>query len=98
MLRVGLCHQRGAVTVKEMAVKECISARYLEKLIAALKGAGLVLGARGPHGGYVSARPPRLIRLSEIVQALQGPLSVVDCVDHPDICPSCKGGKKHKIS
>jgi len=87
MLQLGLAHQTGAVTVKEMAAQECISARYLEKLIAALKGAGLVLSARGPHGGYVLARTPSEIKLSEIVEALQGPLSLVECVDHPEVCP-----------
>jgi len=87
MLQLGLADQAGPVTVKEMARRECVSARYLEKLIAALKGAGLVLSARGPHGGYVLARTPSEIKLSEVLEALQGPLSLVECVDHPEVCP-----------
>ena len=87
MLQLGLAHQTGPLTVREMAAQECVSARYLEKLIAALKGAGLVLSFRGPHGGYVLARTPSEIKLSEVVEALQGPLSLVKCVDHPEVCP-----------
>jgi len=87
MLQLGLAHQTGPLTVKEMARRECISARYLEKLILSLKTAGLVTSARGPHGGYVLARSPSEIKLSEIVEALQGALSLVECVDHPEVCP-----------
>jgi Rrf2 family protein len=41
---------------------------------------------RGSGGGYALARPPTEIRLDEILQALEGPLSVVDCVSDGSVC------------
>ena len=51
---------------------------YLEQILLALKGAGLVRSKRGVGGGYVLARPPDQIRLAEIVSAVDGPITLGD--------------------
>ena len=51
---------------------------YLEQILLALKGAGLVRSKRGVGGGYVLARPPEEIRLSEILSAVDGPITLGD--------------------
>ncbi len=77
-------HQNGEpVLVKDIAGRQQISRQYLEQLLLALKLAGLVRSVRGAGGGFVLARPPGQIRISEIVQVLEGPLCPVDCVDNP---------------
>jgi Rrf2 family protein len=60
--------------------------RYLEQLIAPLTAAGLVRSMRGARGGIWLARPPEEIRLSEVIQLLEGSLAPAECVDDPEVC------------
>src|SRR5262245_32801900 len=72
-------HDSGQPTsVKEIAERTGLPQPYLEQILLAVKGAGLVRSKRGVGGGYVLARPPSEIHLSEIVSAVDGPISVGD--------------------
>jgi Rrf2 family protein len=75
------------VSVKEIAERQEISAKYLEQIMNSLKLAGLVKSRRGVHGGYMLARPPEQIELREVFEALEGSPAPVDCVDDPELCP-----------
>ena len=82
----------GPVLLKDIAQRQGISEKYLWQLINPLKTAGLVNSLRGAHGGYVLGRTADDISLREILQVLEGPLCLVDCVDDPSVCersPSC---------
>jgi Rrf2 family protein len=68
-----------AVQVKEIAANQKIPPEYLGQIMVLLKRAGLVLGARGPGGGYVLARAPEQISLREAIEVLEGPLAEMDC-------------------
>lgn len=70
--------QAGPTSVRDIAERTAIPQPYLEQILLALKGAGLVRSKRGVGGGYVLARPPGEIRLSEILSAVDGPISVGD--------------------
>ncbi len=50
----------------------------MEQILLALKGAGLVKSKRGVGGGYILAKSAGDIRLSEIISAVDGPISVGD--------------------
>lgn len=54
---------------------------YLEQVVPRLKEAGLVRSTRGAHGGYRLTRPAAEITMDEVVQALEGPLTPMDCFD-----------------
>ncbi len=86
MLELALRYEEGAMSLRDVADRQGVSEKYLEHLVAALKAAGLVRGLRGRHGGYMLARPPAEICLSEIHGALEGPLGPVECVDDPGVC------------
>jgi Rrf2 family protein len=51
-----------------------------------LKNAGIIRSWRGAHGGYTLAQKPEEITVNEIVSAVEGPISLVDCVDSPNAC------------
>ena len=68
----------GPTSVRDIAERTGIPQPYLEQILLALKGAGLVRSKRGVGGGYVLARPPSTIRLSEILSAVDGPISLGD--------------------
>ena len=59
--------------------------KYLSQL--PLKVAGLIMGTRVAHGGYLLTRSPEDIKLSKIITSVEGSLNPVECVDSPDICP-----------
>ena len=72
-------------SVREIADKTGLPQPYLEQILLALKGAGLVRSKRGVGGGYVLARRPSLILLSQIVAAVDGPIVAGDFSDpHTD--------------
>ena len=81
--------RRGAATVvqlSDIAAHEAVSEKYLEHLFRQLKAAGLVFAIRGARGGYRIARDPSTIPLLEVIEALEGKLTPVDCVEDPKLC------------
>ena len=64
-------------SVKEIAERTGLPQPYLEQILLAVKGAGLVRSKRGVGGGYVLARPPDSITLADILAAVDGPLTTL---------------------
>jgi Rrf2 family iron-sulfur cluster assembly transcriptional regulator len=65
-------------SVRDVAERTGLPQPYLEQILLALKGAGLVRSKRGVGGGYVLARPPADITLGQIVSAVDGPIQAGD--------------------
>jgi Rrf2 family iron-sulfur cluster assembly transcriptional regulator len=65
-------------SVRDIADRTGLPQPYLEQILLALKGAGLVRSKRGVGGGYVLARPPAQITLGQIVSAVDGPIVAGD--------------------
>ena len=74
------------VQIKTIAEQEDISGKYLEQLMAILKSAGFVRSVRGAKGGYLLAKAPNQIRLSDVFNCLEGPVTTVECVQSKDYC------------
>ncbi len=68
----------GPTTVRDIAERTGLPQPYLEQILLALKGAGLVRSKRGVGGGYVLARDPHDITLAAIIRAVDGPITVGD--------------------
>lgn len=62
--------ERQPVRIKAIADAHGIPQRFLVQILLQLKGAGLVVSARGAAGGYQLARPPQTISLGEIIQVI----------------------------
>ncbi len=73
-------------TLKDIARRQQISIRYLEHLITPLIAAGIVRSMRGPKGGIALVRAPEEVKLSEIIQLLEGSTAPVECIDNPGVC------------
>lgn len=78
LLSLALHPDDGPTSVRDIAERTGLPQPYLEQILLALKGAGLVRSKRGVGGGYVLARRPEDIRLSDIVRAVDGPITVGD--------------------
>ena len=86
MYDLALNGEGGPQSIKAIAEREGMPEAYLEQLIAGLKRAGLVTSTRGAQGGYMLARPPEEITVGDVLRALEGGLSLVDCLDEEDAC------------
>ncbi|HWL42489.1 MAG TPA: Rrf2 family transcriptional regulator [Ilumatobacter sp.] len=78
LLSLALRDEGGPTSVRDIAERTGLPQPYLEQILLALKGAGLVRSKRGVGGGYVLARSPADIRLSEILSAVDGPITLGD--------------------
>lgn len=77
---------RALATSSEIAAAESISPKYLEGIMTQLKMAGIVVAERGKGGGFRLARDPSLIRMLEVVEALEGEVKPVGCVENSSAC------------
>ncbi len=76
----------------EIAKHQAVPRKFLEKIIQDLIHSGLVKSKRGPDGGYTLARPPREISFQDVIEALEGPITVNVCMDQHLSCdhlPRC---------
>jgi len=86
MIDLAAHYGEGPVLLREIAKREEISEKYLSNLVNPLKAMGLVEATRGVHGGYVLGKAPTEITMKEIIEVLEGPLCLVDCVEKPVAC------------
>ncbi len=78
--------ETSCVSLRSIAEQEGISENYLEQLIAQLKKHKLLKSVRGAHGGYILAKEAKDITVGDILRALEGSLSPVDCSDKDCSC------------
>lgn len=77
--------QGRACTVSEIAERERIPRQFLEKIVQQLIHKGLVRSRRGPHGGYALGRSADQMTFRDVIEAVEGPISLNVCVgEHPD--------------
>jgi Rrf2 family protein len=87
MIELAGAHPDEALSAKEIAQRQRISVKFLEQILRTLKNAGLLKALRGVQGGYMLARPPQSIRVSDIFKAIEGDLLLVECVEEAELCP-----------
>lgn len=76
----------GAVSVKRIVEEFGIPQELLAKILQRLAKQGLIVSQNGPKGGYVLSRRATEISIGEVVRALEGPISIVSCLEDSD-CP-----------
>ena len=86
MINLAKQEKQGSVSLSVIASEEKISLKYLERLFAGLKKAGLVKSEKGASGGYRLGKSAKLINVYDIIRALEGELNPFHCT-----------GKKEKI-
>jgi len=86
MLELAAKQSQGPLQSKVIAQRQEISLKYLEQLMTILKSAGFVRSLRGPHGGYLLAKPANQIRLSDVFNSLEGPVVTVECLENDSYC------------
>ena len=78
----------GYIPMKEVAARQEISLKYIERLMPALKAAGLIDSVHGAGGGYRLTREPEDYTLWEILTLAEGDLAPVSCLQQN--APPCQ--------
>lgn len=84
LLEIAVQPDEEPVTIRDISKKQQMSVTYLEQILHKLKKAGIVRSIRGARGGYVLARRGDKITVSQIINALDGPISISYC-DFPQL-------------
>lgn len=85
---IELAEHSGAAPLqtKVIAGSQDISVKYLEQLMAILRSAGFVRSIRGSKGGYMLAKSPNQIKISDVFDCLEGHVTTVECVEDKSFC------------
>ena len=74
------------LSLKEIAEKNGISLKYLEKIMADLKKKDFFISSRGQEGGYKLAHKPEFYKLGDILKASEKELTPVNCLEEDSFC------------
>lgn len=84
-------------SIQEIAEAETMPIQFLAKVMQHLTQAGLVHSACGKTGGYRMGREPGTVTMSEVVQAMEGPLGLNACLVYPTECKRVKTCRVHFV-
>ena len=85
-------HKDAVCSAADVATATHIALPTVSKLLKSLARAGLVTSTRGANGGYQLARSPDNISAADVIDALEGPVSITECsasdnlCEHEDVC------------
>ncbi len=86
LLDLALHKAEEPVLLRDIAQRQQIPLQYLEHLITPLVAAGILRSIRGPKGGISLGRAPETIRLSEVLQLVEGSIAPTECINNPEVC------------
>ena len=92
ILEIALEESENGVFQKDISVRQNISVKYLDNIIAALKTAGLIINIKGKKSGYKLTRKPGKIKIIDVYNAFEPGVAVVDCLNDKYVCdraPKC---------
>ena len=90
MLDIAAHQADGFVTLKDIALRQAISKKYLEQIALQLTQAGLLHAVRGHQGGYRLTREPADYTVLQVLNVTEGSLAPVACLDsQPNPCQRC---------
>jgi Rrf2 family transcriptional regulator, cysteine metabolism repressor len=85
MFELAINYGKEPTSIKSIAEKQFISEYYLEQLFGSLRKAGLVISSRGAQGGYVLSRQPSEITTAHILNVLEGPIEISECISDDEM-------------
>ena len=77
---------RETLSARRVAESHNLPPELAAKVLQGLKKSGIVETRQGIHGGYRLARPPEAIRITEVIESIEGPLALVECMLDDSTC------------
>lgn len=84
MVELAIHYGEDPISIKTIGARQDISEYYLEQLFSSLRKAKLIKSIRGAQGGYILNREPKDITIAQIMDVLEGPVEIADCIDGGD--------------
>ena len=91
LTELALAKEDSLIKITEIAVRQNISSTYLEQILLLLKNSDLIIGIRGPNGGYKLATSPENVMISDIVNIVEGRMEAKGCVSKSGSCTGVSG-------
>lgn len=76
----------GRAPTGQIALKQNVPPSFLAKIVSQLSVAGVLHTSRGARGGVSLARPPSEISVLEVIEVIDGPIALNECVLDPNVC------------
>ncbi len=92
LVDLGVNYKGRPIQIKDIAKRQKLSVRYLENLFTVLRAGGILISEKGHGGGFSLAKNPKNINILEVVELVEGKISLVDCLVNYTICdniPTC---------
>lgn len=86
MLDLAVRYNNGPTSLRDVAERQDVSLKYLERLFTSLQASGLVRAVRGAKGGYQLSKSPGKVTLRQLYEILEGSNPLVDCTTNPQVC------------
>jgi Rrf2 family protein len=90
-------HAAHRVTTAEIGREQHIPITFLAKIVAQLTTVGILRSTRGSHGGVCLALPPDEISLLDVVEVIDGPIVLNECVADRSLCAMGDNCPIHKV-
>lgn len=78
------------VPLEQIAQAQRIPAALLSKILQTLVKAGVLRSHKGYGGGFVLVADPAELSLADVIQAIDGPFTVFECLRDDTICHLCE--------
>jgi FeS assembly SUF system regulator len=75
-----------SISARELSQRSGLPLPMVSKILKLLARGGVLSSQRGPKGGYALTRRPDRISVADVVAALEGPVSITECIEHPGDC------------
>jgi Rrf2 family protein len=94
LAKVGPAHP---IATRQIAKEQNIPPSFLAKIVSQLSLVGLLHTSRGATGGVLLSRPYSSISLLEVIEAIDGPITINECAGERGNCTMCKSCEMHPI-
>ncbi len=96
---IHLAHPQGSgrTTREEIIRNTGAPPAFLNKLIRRLVRAGFVAARPGVNGGCILAVPADSLSVLQVIESIDGPLRVSECLTDTTVCPRCSSCKLRRL-
>ena len=97
MTQIAAEGEKQPVFARRIAAAQGISEAYVDQILMPLRSGGLLQSRRGRHGGYQLAKAADEVTALDVLETLEGQLTLVECVADPSNCERLAGCVTHKV-
>ena len=97
LMDLGLWGRKDFRTIKEISTQWKISSRYISRLVLPLRKKGFIESRLGPNGGHRLAMNPKDIRILDVIDTMDSPFNISNCMINPKSCARFKECKSYSV-